>query len=107
MLDFCPMCKSILQLKEENNKQIGVCNCGFKRTGGISLAEDEINIIVNSGSGVVSENLTGEGFEMVCKKCGYDRADASSIISNESEITIFTCLKCGARNRQSSGGSKA
>ncbi|MDP1728942.1 MAG: hypothetical protein Q8L27_01925 [archaeon] len=101
------MCKGILQLKEENGLMIGLCNCGFKRTAGISISGEESNNISNVGGGVVGEDtLMSEGFDRICKKCGHDRADASSILSNESEVTIFTCLKCGFRERQSQG-SKA
>lgn len=107
MLEFCPMCKSILQLKEEKGIKIGFCNCGFKRTSGISIAGEENCFSDNLGSGVIRDSVSEEGFERICKKCGYNKADASSILSNESEVTIFTCLKCGFRERQSQGSSKA
>jgi len=108
MLEFCPMCKGLLMLKEEKGKQIGFCKCGFKRTGGISVLGEEDSIKTNFGSGIVTEeNILSEGFNRVCEKCGHDKAEASQITSNESEITLFKCLRCGNTTRQASGSSKA
>lgn len=108
MLEFCPMCKGLLQLKNEGGKSIGVCNCGFKRTGGIIVSGEENVFQEQQGSGVASEDSSKrEGFIRICEKCGYDKAEASQILSSESEITVYTCLKCGNRTRESSGTSKS
>jgi len=40
-LEFCPVCKRILQIKEVNGKHIGVCSCGFKRMSGINVSSSE------------------------------------------------------------------
>jgi len=109
MLEFCPMCRGLLQLKTEGGKSIGVCSCGFKRTGGIIVSGEETVFQEQStGSGVASnEDIKIEGFIRTCEKCGYDKAEASQILSSESEITVYTCLKCGNRTRESSGTSKS
>jgi DNA-directed RNA polymerase subunit M/transcription elongation factor TFIIS len=108
MLEFCPMCRGLLMQKEVEGKIIGLCKCGFKRTGGIIISGEENAIQCSLGGGVVSEdNSKTEGFIQVCEKCGYNKAEASQILSNESEITVYTCLKCGHRTRESSGTSKS
>ena len=58
MIQFCPVCKKILQLKEENGKNIGFCSCGFKRTSGYELSTSEKgeNKIVAVGEGVIKDN---------------------------------------------------
>jgi DNA-directed RNA polymerase subunit M/transcription elongation factor TFIIS len=102
------MCRGLLQQKEENQRLIGVCSCGFKRTAGINISQEDSlkNSIV--GSGVVNENNNLNGsFSKICKKCGFDKAEAYNMTSNESEVTIFRCLKCGHATRQSQGSSKA
>lgn len=103
------MCKSLLQLKNEGEKTIGVCRCGFKRTAGITISGEDNNAkeVTLGGGFVDSDTSKSEGFFRICEKCGHNQAEISQIISNESEISIFTCLKCGNRVRQSSGGSKA
>ena len=109
MLEFCPMCRGLLMQKKINGKLIGVCSCGFKRTGGIIISGEESVIQEKSvGGGIASEdNSKVEGFIRACEKCGYDKAEASQILSSESEITVYTCLKCGHRTRESSGTSKS
>jgi DNA-directed RNA polymerase subunit M/transcription elongation factor TFIIS len=102
------MCKGLLIQKEEKGKTIGVCSCGFKRTGGITISGEENSVTCSIGEGVVSEdNSQKEGFFRICEKCGYDKAEASQILGNESEITVFSCLKCGHKVRQAQGSSKA
>jgi len=94
--------------KKENDKIIGFCKCGFKRTGGIIISGEETSVQCSLGEGVVSEdNSKTEGLIRVCEKCGYNKAEASQILSSESEITVYTCLKCGNRTRESSGTSKS
>ena len=109
MLEFCPMCRNLLMQKEEKGILIGFCKCGFKRTGGLVIAGEESMVQEESvGSGVASEdNIRIEGFIQICEKCGHDKAEASQILSSESEITVYTCLKCGNRTRESSGTSKS
>jgi hypothetical protein len=54
MIQFCPVCGKILQLKEVNGKNIGVCSCGFKRMSGYDLdVSEKVNAKATS---------TGEGF---------------------------------------------
>ncbi len=107
MLQFCPVCKNLLQLRTEGDKNIGFCSCGFVRTSGIILeADDNSNKLVEKGSGSVDEKQNTLGVERICKKCGYNQAEASEIAANEANIFIFKCLKCGFTDRETQGSSK-
>jgi len=57
MIQFCPVCGKILQLKEENGKSIGICSCGFKRMSGYDLntSEKGSNKVVSTGEGFIEE----------------------------------------------------
>ena len=97
MLEFCPMCKRILQLGEWKGKPAGRCDCGFIRTLGIDVASEEGNNKKEIGFGI-SQNMNEEGFSFLCSKCGHDRAKGialGEILGNEKSVTMFTCLKCG------------
>jgi DNA-directed RNA polymerase subunit M/transcription elongation factor TFIIS len=61
MIQFCPVCKKILLLKEENGKNIGVCSCGFKRMSGYDLSssekgEDKLALV---GEGIIEKEDFG------------------------------------------------
>jgi len=58
MIQFCPVCGKILQLKELNGKSIGVCSCGFKRMSGYDLSASEkgSNKAVSTGEGFIKED---------------------------------------------------
>ena len=58
MIQFCPVCGKILQLKEENGKNIGFCSCGFKRMSGYELGASEkgSNKVISTGEGVIKDN---------------------------------------------------
>ena len=110
MLEFCPVCKRLLMQKEENGKIIGVCSCGFIRTAGINIEGEDNNYEKGKlmAAGITNENEgKGEGFSRICEKCGFDKCEMFQITSNESEVTIFKCLKCGHSVRQAQGSSKA
>jgi len=57
MIQFCPVCGKILQLKEENGKNIGFCVCGFKRTSGYELSASEKgkDTVITIGEGVIED----------------------------------------------------
>ncbi len=99
-IQFCPVCKALLQIKEENGKTILFCNCGFKRYNFDMESVDKTahNLI---GEGVIKEEI-GEGNQHICKKCGCDKAeiiDLGERDTNESGVYIFKCQKCGYSER--------
>ena len=108
MLQFCPVCKSLLLIKEENGKNIGYCKCGFKRMSGIELiSEDKIadrNEI--RAEGITNNSSISAEVEHFCKHCKFNKAEVSEIAANESNIFIYKCLKCGNSEREIQGSSK-
>lgn len=58
MIQFCPVCKRILQIKEENGRNIGFCSCGFKRMSGYELSaiEKGEDKIIKIGEGVIEKD---------------------------------------------------
>jgi DNA-directed RNA polymerase subunit M/transcription elongation factor TFIIS len=101
MLEFCPVCKKILELGEWKGKKVGKCPCGFIRTLGFSLENEEKMDNAQLGSGVLQNNLS-EGFNFSCKKCGHNKAEAKElgeILGNEKSVTLFTCMNCGSAER--------
>ena len=107
MLQFCPVCKNLLQIRNEGEKNIGFCKCGFVRTAGISIeADDNSDNKSKLGSGFVEEGQGVVGVEHSCKKCGHNLAEVSEIASNEANIFIYRCLKCNHSEREVQGSSK-
>jgi len=106
MLQFCPICKNLLQIKNEGGKNIGFCSCGFKRTAGISLESDDKTNNMIIGGGFVEENQGISGVDRFCKKCGFDKAEVSEISANEANIFVYRCLKCNHSEREVQGSSK-
>ena len=107
MLEFCPVCKSLLQIVIHNNKPIGECKCGFKRTSGISIEAQEDNQTQNSQKQILisqeSNQDSSECPDFTCDKCGHKFAQVTElgeILSNEKSVTIFKCLNCGFSERQ-------
>lgn len=110
MLEFCPMCKRLLVQKEENDKLIGICSCGFKRTSGITIS-GEVNIKPKETlcAGYIDDfkDKVDSSVEKLCLKCGFDRASVFEIAANESNIFVYKCLKCSSTCREVQGISRA
>jgi DNA-directed RNA polymerase subunit M/transcription elongation factor TFIIS len=101
-MEFCPMCKNILVPGEWRGKNVGKCSCGFIRTSGFVIEHESKNIENALGAGVI-EKSSGAGFDFICKKCGFDKAEAKElgeILGNEKSVTLFTCLSCGSVERK-------
>ncbi|MFA5856559.1 MAG: hypothetical protein WC867_04325 [Candidatus Pacearchaeota archaeon] len=106
-LQFCPVCKNLLQFKEENGKNIAYCSCGFKRREGIDLSSvDKIEERIEKRGEGVAKNLVSAGVDHKCKKCGCESADVMELgerLTNESNVYLFRCQKCGTISRESDG----
>ena len=108
MLQFCPVCRGLLQIKKDGENTVGFCSCGFRRVG-IEVSSDDKTVEIDKnlrGEGVVSSSSVSEGALHICKSCGYDKAEISEIAANESSIFIYKCLKCGESEREIQGSSK-
>lgn len=65
VLQFCPVCRNLLQLKEENGKVMGFCSCGFKRMSGVEISLIEKNKINEKGQGVIEKDNYKEEINML------------------------------------------
>lgn len=104
MLQFCPVCKNLLMIKEEKGKSIGYCSCGFKRAAGIDISSSEIekNEKMKKSTAVASEDKL-MGFEHECSKCGHGIAEIKElgeVLDNESSVNLYKCKKCGHVERE-------
>ena len=103
MLEFCPVCKGILFVRKEGEKNIGYCSCGFKRTAGIELSASEINKSRINGLGIVQAD-DSKGFTHKCPKCGNDSSelmDLGEILNSEKSVCLYKCKNCGYVDRES------
>jgi DNA-directed RNA polymerase subunit M/transcription elongation factor TFIIS len=100
---FCPVCKKILLIKELNGSQAYFCSCGFIRPEKPDLSFKEKIKNLEVGEGINEDNNSDEGVMNICKHCGYDKAialDLGERFTNESNMYLFRCLKCGKVNNQ-------
>ena len=105
VLQFCPVCKSLLQLRDEDGKVILYCNCGFIRRAGVELSSSETRDNHFRGDGVIKDEDKSVGIDYICKKCGYDKAeliDLGERNTNENQVFLYKCLKCQHSERKSS-----
>jgi len=99
-LQFCPVCRALLLLKDEGGKTILYCNCGFRRYN-FDLESTDKTINNLRGEGIIKEEIE-EGNMHICKKCGCNKAeiiDLGERNTNESGVYIFKCLSCGNTER--------
>lgn len=59
-LQFCPVCRGLLNIEEINGKLWSVCNCGFMRPSAIELSATEIseneNNNLKKGEGIIEKD---------------------------------------------------
>jgi len=106
---FCPNCGKLLHIKNEDGKKTGKCTCGFTKETDLEIAfTEKSRKIEERGEGVREGKDNLVKFPHVCKKCGYAQAeviDLGAPYSDESNIYLFMCGKCGYVERQADGSS--
>ena len=58
------------------------------------------------GDGIFEQEENKEGFPHTCKKCGHSESEVHDLgaqYSDESNIYLFKCMKCGFVERQADG----
>ena|SRR3989338_5141792 len=107
-MDFCKNCGKVLFIEIENEKKIGRCSCGYMQETDITSSE-KIKEKAKKGEGTIEhKNDIKEGFPHICKKCDHKEADVHEIktgYSDEADIYLFKCKKCGHAERQADGCS--
>jgi len=105
-LNFCPKCGKPLHVKSEQDKKIAECSCGFTKIIGSDLVFSTKNKKVTLGKGVISREEDLDGFPHICEKCGHPFSEVHDLgapYSDESNIYLFKCKKCGHVSRQADG----
>lgn len=105
-LEFCPDCGNILLIRIDEFRIIGSCRCGFFKEIEKGFLPSEKQVYSEKGKGVFEKEMGAEGFPHKCGKCGYEEAevyDLGASYSDESNIYLFKCKKCGYVGREAEG----
>lgn len=95
---FCPKCGSILKSKQEKNKAIQYCGCGYS-----SQSKEETTIKEKVKTTDDKVEIIEEGEEIYpltdadCPKCGHGKAYywmQQTRAGDEPETKFFKCEKC-------------
>ena len=104
VLQFCPVCRNLLQLKEEHGKIIGFCSCGFKRMSGVEISLSEKNKVkINEKGRIGAEKIFNfikrfdkgnlfeaikKAVEIIKKRTKYIRAINIIISNSENDYVV-------------------
>lgn len=102
-MEFCKECGKPLKTKEN----IAKCSCGFSKASNPQVCSIErIKKSEKRGKGVAKKEQTKKGFPHECKKCGYQYSEVTDLgapYSDEANVYLFKCLKCGYVEREAYG----
>lgn len=96
-----------MKIEEINGKKVLSCTCGFSKDANIIVAE-HIKEKEKIGEGVLDGLKKPVKFPHTCPKCNHDGSevvDLGARYSDESNIYLFICDKCGHVDRQADGSS--
>lgn len=104
---FCNECESLLTLfQSREGNVIGICSgCGKFHEMKIKLESTEKITHKELGKGIAKDDIT-IGFPHTCIKCGHNKCevfDLGAPYSDESDIYLYKCKKCGFVERQADG----
>lgn len=107
-IEFCPDCGRILSVRERewDFKMIGFCRCGFVKEVERGFLPSKKIINLERGEGILEKDEGIQGFPHNCSKCGYGEAevfDLGASYSDESNVYLFKCKKCGHVAREAEG----
>lgn len=105
---FCPRCHKMMIMQNDHGLNVVRCDCGYySYDSHDTTTSEKILKKQEVAKGVFSpEKYQEEGFPHPCKKCGFDYAevvDLGAPYSDESNIYLFKCKKCGYIERQHDG----
>lgn len=105
-MEFCDRCGKMLSVQTDGEGMVGVCTCGFAKELEKTFSFSEKSVFIEKGEGVFENEEEKEGFPHLCGKCGNGEAevfDLGASYSDESNIYLFKCKKCGHVERQAEG----
>ena len=105
-MEFCQNCGKPLKIE---NEKAG-CDCEFSKEMNSLFLNEKIVKKIKKGEGVFDEKefRSEKGFPHQCKKCWHEFAevvDLGAFYSDESNVHLFKCKKCGNIERESYGSS--
>lgn len=106
-IPLCPKCGKLLQAKD---KGCAVCSCGYESDKPIEISHStKIKLSKKVGKGVLKTNEDiNMGFPNKCSKCGHGKASVANLgpqYSDESDVALYKCKKCGHVERKTDGNS--
>ena len=104
---FCDYCKKIMKIEETNGGKVLSCTCGFFRVANVSTSE-HIKEQEKKGEGVLDGKRKQWKFPHTCPKCNHEGSeviDLGAAYSDEANVYLFICDKCGYVDRQADGSS--
>ena len=94
---FCPKCGSLLKTKQQKNKPIQFCSCGYsteiKEATNIKEKIEKKDDVIEVVENTEVNPLTDED----CPKCGHSKAywwTQQTRAGDESDTKFFKCEKC-------------
>ncbi len=105
-MEFCKKCGKLLKIDRGTIK----CSCGFSKISDSKISSTEkIKKPKEKGTGIFEKKEFEEkGFPHTCKKCGHEYSDVVDLgvsYSDEANIHLFKCKKCGYVERDAYGSS--
>lgn len=102
-MEFCKRCGKLLKIKENKAE----CNCGFSKASDSKVSSTEkIRKSKKRGKGIAKKERTRKGFPHECKKCGHQYSEVTDLgapYSDEANVYLFKCNKCGYVEREAYG----
>lgn len=106
VIHFCEKCSGMLVPRISNEETLLLCN----RCGWFKIIEGASNILKvqstfsheTKGQGVVDKSLLNKGYKHKCKFCDNEDVeilDAGARYSDEDNLILLRCLRCGASER--------
>ena len=100
----CKRCGKLLRIATAFNTRIGICVCGFVKTiDSATVSEKQHH--ETRGTGILREEKL-PGFPHNCKKCKYTECEVEDLgaqYSDESNVYLYKCKRCGHVERQADG----
>jgi DNA-directed RNA polymerase subunit M/transcription elongation factor TFIIS len=105
---FCNNCRKIMNIEDRQGKKILVCtSCGFTRESGFAVSEITKKAEIK-GEGIINVVKKEFKFPHTCPKCNHNGSeviDLGAHYSDEANVYLFICDKCGYTDRQADGSS--
>lgn len=102
-IDFCPHCGGPFKPEKVYDKNFLVCTkCGHHEIPERDMKFVEEETHKKIGVGVVADKNVYATYDNKCKKCGYEKAeviDVGVLISDEDNLILLKCGKCGFSER--------